>query len=173
MCNRHSGDPERSRGSVQNLVKPDPGVATLPRMTKNDMDFTMIDEQLVTTHDRDSLLAKLDALSMGIYTKQYTALDSLTSGIREAIVLFLEKNKIDTKKTTSVRNAFADLEKHLKDLPTLTLELAFEPTVGQLKKIAGKIELYGTRPLLQTRLNERMLAGAVLEKDGKRKDYAV
>lgn len=133
----------------------------------------MIDEQLVTAQDRDSLLAQLEGLSMGMYQKKSTALDNVTSSVRNAIVLFLEKNKVDTKKTTSVKSAFSDLEKHLQSFPTLTLELAFEPTVAQLKKIAGKIELYGNRPLLNPKLSRSMLAGAVLEKDGKRVDYSV
>ncbi len=137
------------------------------------MDYSMIDEQLMTVHDRDSLLIQLEELSMSIYTTKESKVDSLTSSLQHAIVLFLQKNKVDTSNTTSVRNAFTELSTYLRGFPTLTIELAFDPTVAQLKKIAGKIELYGKRPLLQTKHNENILAGAILERSGARKDYSI
>lgn len=134
----------------------------------------MIDESLITISQRDQLVEKLEALSKGIYAKKGQAsLDDLTISMQNMIVSFLQKNKVDTKKNTDVLKAFNTLATHVKSLPILTIEIAFEPTVSQLTKFAGKVELFGKRPLLQAKVNTTMLAGAVLELNGKRQDYSI
>ena len=140
----------------------------------DNMQYEMVDESLVTVSQRDQLVEKLEALSKGIYAKKgQTSLDDLTITVQNMIVSFLQKNKVDTKKNTDVLKAFNTLAAHVKSLPTLTIEIAFEPTVSQLAKFAGKIELFGSRPLLKAKVNPQMLAGAVLEMNGKRLDHSI
>lgn len=138
------------------------------------MQYEMIDEKLITTLQRDAFVEKLDELATGVYSKKGIAsLDNLSANMQDMIVTFLQKNKIDTKKNSDVLRAFTTLKSHVQALPTLTLELAFEPSVSQLAKFAGKIELYGVRPLLQTKINTQILAGAILEMKGKHIDCSI
>ena len=138
------------------------------------MHYEMIDENLITAVQRDELIEKLEELCRGVYVKKgQTSLDDLSVNIQRMIMSFLQKNSIDTKKNTDVLKAFNNLTTHIKSLPTLTIKMAFEPTVAQLTKFAGKIELFGTRPLIKTKVNPVMLAGAVLELNGKQLDYSI
>lgn len=140
----------------------------------DNMHYEMVDEKLVTVSARDALVEKLEALCRGVYAKKgQTSLNDLTIDMQHMIVTFLQKNNVDTKKNTDVLKAFTMLAEHVKSLPTLMLELAFEPTVAQLTKFAGKIELFGARPLLQTKVNPAMLAGVILEMNGKQLDYSI
>ena len=140
----------------------------------DNMQYEMVDENLITAVQRDELIEKLEELCRGVYVKKgQTSLDDLSVNIQRMIMSFLQKNSVDTKKNTDVLKALNNLTTHIKSLPTLTIEMAFEPTVAQLTKFAGKIELFGTRPLIMTKVNPVMLAGAVLELNGKQLDYSI
>lgn len=138
------------------------------------MQYEMVDEKLITTLQRDAFVEKLDDLVGGIYSKIGTSsLDNLSADTQNMLVSFLQKNKVNVKKNSDVLRAFTLLKNHVQALPTLTLELAFEPSVSQLAKFAGKIELYGTRPLLNPKVSTQIFAGAILEMNGKHLDYSI
>lgn len=138
------------------------------------MHYEMVDELLLTVGGRDRLVSQLEYVAKALYTKQGAAsLADLSEEVQNGLSLYLKKNKIDTKKSADVQKAFLNLADHLKKLPTITLVLAFEPTITQIKKFAAKIELYGTRPLLNIRTDEKVLAGAILENNGRAKDYSI
>ncbi len=140
----------------------------------DNMQYEMVDESLITVPQRDRLVEKLEELSKGVYAKKGQAsLDDVTTDIQTMIVSFLQKNKVNTKKNAEVLKALGTLATHIKSLPILTIEMAFEPTVAQLTKFAGKVELFGKQPLLQAKINTTILAGAVLELNGKRLDHSI
>jgi len=144
----------------------------------NNMDYTMIDEQIVTVNEKNTMFHNLDLFLDGIFSTKKGVSEIISSNfstdVKNALVIFFEKNKVNIKNQTTIRAAISDLKEHLSKMPKVAITVPVDLNSRQVENIAHKIEMSAKmRPLIELIVDSNMLAGAIFEYNGKRGDYGV
>ena len=95
----------------------------------------------------------------------------------EAFVLlksYLQKTGADLANSAQIGAAIEKLMEKLIKLPSVNLTLAFEPSFFQLQRIFGWLQVNARENLLiELAVDAKILGGAIVEFEGKRRDYSV
>ncbi len=79
-----------------------------------------------------------------------------------------------TKKRLKGKKIPSDLEKKLRALPKLRLEIAFSPPESFIKRVSQWLEKeLGQKIILDVVVNPKIIGGAVIEFQGKWRDFSL
>jgi hypothetical protein len=101
-------------------------------------------------------------------------LKSLSEKIRtrEELIFFLEQ--FSEKKSGPEKEEFSKLEKKLRALPEIKLEIAFFPKNNFLNRISQWLqETIGEKVILDITVNPKVVAGAKIEYRGNWRDFSL
>ncbi|KPJ73616.1 hypothetical protein AMJ48_00040 [Parcubacteria bacterium DG_74_1] len=97
---------------------------------------------------------------------------SETIRTREELVFFLEK--IAEKKSGPEKEEVSRLEKELRALPEIKLDIAFSPKDNFLNTISQWLQReLGQRTILDITVNPKVVAGAIIEYQGIWRDFSL
>ncbi|HUW71925.1 MAG TPA: F0F1 ATP synthase subunit delta [Candidatus Humimicrobiaceae bacterium] len=96
---------------------------------------------------------------------------SETIRTKEELVFFLEE--IAKKKLNLGKEQFSGLEKKLRSLTEMKLEIAFSPDNDFLNRISQWLEKeLGQKVILDITVNQKVVAGAIIEYRGNWRDFS-
>ena len=91
---------------------------------------------------------------------------------REELIFFLEK--IAEKKSGQEKEEVSKLEKKLRALPEIKLEIAFFPKDNFLNRISQWLQKeIGQKVILDITVNPKVVAGATIEYQGNWRDFSL
>lgn len=93
---------------------------------------------------------------------------------KDAFMIVLRDHNVDIEKHTELKKFFEDIQKSIKELPVLTLTLAFEPKDQHLKALAEWFVLNIKQQMLfEITVDPHLIAGASISFKGKTLDYSI
>jgi len=97
---------------------------------------------------------------------------SKTIRTKEELIFFLEE--ITRKKSGPEKEEASNLEKELRALPEMKLDIAFFPTDNFLNRISQWLQKeFGQRIILDITVNPKVVAGAIIEYQGNWRDFSL
>jgi len=91
---------------------------------------------------------------------------------KEELIFFLEE--IAKKKLKLEKEEISKLEKKLRSLPEIKLEIAFSPDDNFINKISWWLEkALGQKIILDIIVNPKVVAGAIIEYQGNWRDFSL
>jgi len=90
---------------------------------------------------------------------------------KEELVFFL--GEIAGKKLALEEKELYDLEKELRSLPEIKLEIAFNPSDYFINRLSGWLKReFGRKTILDITVNPKIVAGAIIEYQGNWRDFS-
>ncbi len=124
-----------------------------------------------------TLIDKLDNLKQGAYKSGFDAsksLGGLTDAELQLLSEFEDLPRVTAFKGEDFISAISSVVNKLKDLPEITLIMAFEPTHDFKQSIFEDLEgIYGTNLVVTMKVNPRILGGLIVEYQGRYCDYSI
>lgn len=135
-------------------------------------------EKIITVEEANTLRDFLEKVATRIYLQKGDILTLIKKetpfGVGLDIISYLHQNEVDVKDPTKLELALDNLNKHLEELPCLTLTLSFMPKKDLLEKISQICDEHTSgHTVLALVVDEDILAGAIFEYNGKRRDYSL
>jgi len=139
--------------------------------------FNLFLENIYTKEQLLTLVDQIKGLSSLIYkTSEGNLLDKIASSVsKDTFLLFekLSKENLLPQNTNELRGFFDLLAKFLEEVKSIRLTLAFEPKEDFLKKLQEWFQnTLKTKVVLDIITNESVIAGLLIEYNGKYKDYS-
>ena len=93
---------------------------------------------------------------------------------RDKFMSLLRENKINTESHSDIKNFLGKLSEKVQSLPTLTLNIAFEPKEKNLKALSDWFYLNNKKQVLfELNVDPTLIAGATLTFEGKYVDFSI
>lgn len=138
----------------------------------------MFTEQIATKKDITDFLALSDEFSTLLFDTHGTFQEKLDHVFPErwntAIKQYFVELKVDTANPSRVEEALRELKERLIALPSVTVELAIDPTPEMIKMIRNTfVELKLSASVLEISVRPDIIAGVRITSNGRYKDYSV
>ncbi len=134
---------------------------------------------LYTSEDVKNVLADFETLSASLFLSKKEKVagkleNILSFELSDSIKQYAKDNKINLEDKEKCKQLLDEISKELRQLPIITLYLAFSPTEGYLKKIASLLYGYcNQKVLLEIVIEKVVLGGAIIAWKGVYKDYSL
>ena len=146
-------------------------------MNPKEESFRLFVKDVFLTEDLKDLTRQIDSILDIIYVDDKKALmEKLTGKLPQHIfdiIAGLFAKKILSGNPKDVEEYFVSLNSYLSKIPRIILTIAFKPNVEFLKTLSFWFEKnLGKKVILDIRVREDLIAGALVEYNGKFKDYS-
>lgn len=149
----------------------------MPNVDDQEKHFAVFLENLLTIEDIRLLEDDIEAALALIYSTTSQVLSQKVSSKVSAgfqkIIAGLETNNILPSKNQEQEAFFLALRKYLKQIPIITLNLAFEPKREFIERLASWFSTNLSRKIvLNIEVRREIIAGVIIEYNGKYGDYS-
>lgn len=147
-------------------------------MNKNG-DFTTIFESICTTEDAREAIEDLTALSASVFKEDKEGVEKkiatvVSFALADRIKQYCKEKQISLQDTTAFVDFIETLTKAIRELPIMTLYLAFSPNEQYVKQLSALACRYGNqRVLLDIIVDKKLIGGAMIAWKGVYKDYSL
>ena len=146
-------------------------------MNPKEESYRLFLKDVFLTDDLRDLTRQIDEVIGIIYVDDKKALmEKLTGRLPQHIfdiIAGLFANKILSGNPKDVEEYFVSLNSYLSKIPRVILTIAFEPSNEFIKTLSFWFEKnLGKKVILDIRVREDLIAGALVEYNGKFKDYS-
>src|SRR3990167_476546 len=146
-------------------------------MNPKEESYRLFLKDVFLTEDLKELIRQIDIVLDTIYVDaKRTLMEKLTGklpGHFFDIIAGLYAKKILSGNPKDVEEYFVSLNSYLSKIPRVILTIAFEPSNEFIKTLSFWFEKnLGKKVILDIRVREDLIAGALVEYNGKFKDYS-
>ena len=146
-------------------------------MNPKEDSYSLFVKDVFLTENLKDLIRQIDIVLDTIYVDdKRTLMEKLTGKLPGQffdIIAGLYAKKILSGNPKDVEEYFVSLNSYLSKIPRIILTIAFKPNVEFLKTLSFWFEKnLGKKVILDIRVREDLIAGALVEYNGKFKDYS-
>lgn len=137
--------------------------------------FTALTKNIHTVADLRLLQHELNELEHQLYSVgKKSNTDAISEHVRDSTLQILKPVLQSTEKTSKKpQELLQSIQEELKSLPILKLGIAFEPTPKNIENISNWLKKNQEKQwILDLTVRPELMAGVVLEVDGRYKDYS-
>jgi len=126
----------------------------------------------------DEILLRIDELKESLYNKRID-LDKkmgelFSFELKEKIKAYSWQEQINLNDPVSFGKFLADLRGYIKNMPVVTIKIAYDPDEETVKEIsAWFVENYGKNVLIELVSNKSLIGGAIIEFNLSSKDFSL
>jgi F0F1-type ATP synthase delta subunit len=124
------------------------------------------------------LIHQIDAVIEALFDNKVPFEEKLDKhleyGIKNNILMLVQKSKIPTDNVNAMQNFFEDLKNRIKTLPVIHLQVAIEPNTTMVKHIAEWLYFNLKKNILiDVQVRPNIVGGTIIGYDGKMDDYTL